>query len=108
MILESLRMIIPSEKRYEALDSLRWVAKQVRTTPGCLSFRIYHDDEDDDFLMVEALWSGQEDLDRHLKSDHYRHMLLLAETATEPPEIKFQTITESAGLEMVERARGIV
>ena len=108
MILSTLRMITPSEKRTEALDFLRWVAKQVRTTTGCLSFRIYHDDEEDDFLMVEALWSGQEDLDRHLQSDHYRNLLLLTETATQPPEIKFQTITESAGMEMVEKARGIV
>jgi quinol monooxygenase YgiN len=108
MILATLRMILPSDKKHDVLDFLRFMGEQTRCMPGCISFRIYHDDEEDDFLMVEELWNSQEDLDRHLQSDNYRHMLFLAETATQPPEIKFQTIAESAGLEMVERARGIV
>jgi len=108
MILTTLRMIMLSKKRREALDFFRVVAEQTRCMPGCLSFRIYHDDEEDDFLMIEELWNSQEELDRHLQSDNYRHMLFLAETATEPPEIKFRAIAESSGLEMVERARGIV
>jgi quinol monooxygenase YgiN len=107
MILATLRMIIPLDKKKETLDFLRRVAEQIRCMPGCLSFKIYHDDEEDEFLMVEELWNSQEELDRHLQSDNYRHMLLLAETASQPPEIKFQTITASAGLEIVERARGI-
>ena len=108
MVLATLRMTIPTDKKSEALDFLRWVAEQTRCSPGCLSSRIYHDDAEENFLMVEELWTSQEDLDRHLQSDNYRHMLMLAETASEPPEIKFQTISASAGLEMVERARGAV
>jgi quinol monooxygenase YgiN len=107
MILATLRMIIPKDKKRETLDFLRLVGEQTRCYPGCLSFRIYHDDADTDFLMVEELWSTQEDLDPHLQSDNYRNMLLMAETASRPPEIKFQTISTSAGLEVVERARGI-
>jgi quinol monooxygenase YgiN len=107
MILATLRMIIPSDKQLETLSVLRWIADQDRCLPGCLSFRIYHDDEEEDFLMIEELWRSQEELERRLQSDNYRHMLLLAETATQPPEIKFQTITESAGLEVIERARGV-
>jgi quinol monooxygenase YgiN len=107
MILATLRMIIPSDKKHDVMDFLRFLGEQTRCMSGCLSFRIYHEDKEDDFLMVEEFWNSQEDLDRHLQSDNYRHMLLLAETASHPPEIKFQTITESYGLEIVERARGV-
>lgn len=107
MILATLRMMIPPDKIHETLEFLRWVAKQTRCISGCLSFRIYHDDDGDALIMVEELWNSQEELDRHLQSDNYRHMLMLAETASEPPEIKFHTIITSAGLELVERARGI-
>jgi hypothetical protein len=33
-------------------------------------------------------------------------MILLMELAGEPPEIKFQTISETAGIEVIEKARG--
>ncbi len=33
-------------------------------------------------------------------------MLLVMELAGEPPEIKFQTISEPTGIEVIEKARG--
>jgi quinol monooxygenase YgiN len=57
-------------------------------------------------LMVEEVWKSQEDLDRHLRSDDYRNMLFVTEMALEPPEIRFQTISHSAGIEIIEKARG--
>ena len=56
--------------------------------------------------MIEEVWKTQEDLDRHLRSEDYRHLLLVTEMALEPPEIQFKTVSHSAGLEIIERARG--
>jgi quinol monooxygenase YgiN len=56
--------------------------------------------------MLEEVWESQGHLDRHLRSNDYRNVLLVTEMAIEPPEIKFQTITHSAGAEIVENARG--
>jgi quinol monooxygenase YgiN len=56
--------------------------------------------------MVEEVWKSQENLDRHLRSDDYRNMLFVTEMALEPPEIRFQTISHSAGIEIIEKARG--
>src|SRR5512137_1730935 len=106
MVLATVRMLIPSEKRREAFEILRMMAERTRYQPGCLSCRIYHDEQVEAVLMVEGVWKSQEDLDRHLQSDDYHHVLFVTEMAIEPPDFKFQTVSHSAGLEIIEKARG--
>ena len=106
MVLATVRMLIPSEKRPEAVEILRMMAERTRYQPGCLSCRIYHDEQVEAIFMVEEVWKSQGDLDRHLRSDDYRNMLFVTEMALEPPEIRFQTISHSAGIEIIEKARG--
>jgi quinol monooxygenase YgiN len=105
MILATVRMVIPPEKRAEAYQILKLVAERTRSQPGCLSCRIYRDEQVEAVFMVEVVWESQEDLDRHLRSDDYRHALFVTEMAVEPPEIKFQTISHSGGVEIIEKAR---
>ncbi len=106
MLLATIRMVIPPEKRAEAVQILNSMAERTRVRPGCLSCRIYHDEQVEAVFMLEELWETQESLDRHLKSDDYRNVLFVTEMAVEPPEIKFRTISHSAGLEIIEKARG--
>jgi len=106
MVHATVRMVIPPEKRAEAVQILNMIAERTRVQLGCLSCRIYHDEQLEAVFMVEEVWKSQEDLDRHLRSDDYRNVLFVTEMAVEPPEIRFRTISQSAGLEIVERARG--
>ena len=106
MVHATVRMVIPPEKRAEAVQILNMIAERTRVQLGCLSCRLYHDEQVEAVFMVEEVWNSQEDLDRHLRSDDYRNMLFVTEMAVEPPEIRFRTVSQSAGLEIVERARG--
>jgi quinol monooxygenase YgiN len=106
MILATIRMVIPPGKRTEAVEILSAMAERTRVQQGCLSCRIYHDEQVEAVLMVEEVWKSQEELDRHLRSDDYRNMLFVTEMAVEPPEMKFQIVSISAGLEIIEKARG--
>jgi quinol monooxygenase YgiN len=106
MILATIRMTIPPQRRGDILKILKSMARETRIQPGCLSSRIYLDANEEAVCMFEEVWSNQDHLDRHLRSEDYRHMLLVMEMADEPPEIKFQTISNQAGLEVVEKARG--
>ena len=45
------------------------------------------------------------DVKRHLRSDKYHKILLVVEMAAEPPEIRFDTISHSSGVETIEQAR---
>ena len=105
MILATVRMTIPPKKSGEALGILRSVADLCKDDPGCLSCHVYGDLQDNKVLVLEEAWRTQEDLDRHFRSKEYRNLLLVLEMALKQPEIRFDTISSSTGIETIEKAR---
>lgn len=108
MILSTLRMTILSKKRGEALRILRSVAERCRVHSDCLGCHIYEDVQEDNILMFEEMWRSEEDLNHHLRSEEYRKVILVMEMAFKRPEIRFNTISSSTGIETIERARGLL
>jgi len=102
----TIRMDIYSKKAREALEILRPMAERNRVEPGCISCRVYRDVQEEHGIMIEELWSTQEELERHLSSSDYRSVLLVVEMAKVPPEIRFSAISNSSGVETIEKARG--
>jgi quinol monooxygenase YgiN len=105
MIRSIIRMLIPLEKQSEALEILGSTIEQTLFEPGCVSCRLYRGVEDVRTIMLEELWMSDEDVQRHLRSEKYRKILLVVEMAAEPPEIRFDTIAHSTGVEIIEKAR---
>ena len=108
MVYATIRMDISPEKAKEALEILSSIAERTRVEPGCISCRVYRDVQEEHMIMVEELWRSQEELERHLRSSDYRSVLLVVEMAEVPPEIKFSTISNSSGVETIEKARSYV
>ncbi len=106
MILATVRMTIPPQRRVQVTKTLKSMVRETGIIPGCLSSRLYHDENEEAVLVCEQVWRNQDDLNQYLRSEDYRRMLLLMELAGEPPEIKFQKISETAGIEVIEEARG--
>jgi quinol monooxygenase YgiN len=105
MIRSTIRMLIPLEKQSEALEILGSMTEQIQFEPGCISSRLYRGVEDERAIMLEELWMNEEDVQHHLRSDKYHKVLLVVEMAAEPPEIRFDNITHSGGVETIEKAR---
>jgi len=105
MILSIIRMTIPPEKHTDALKILSAMAEQCRDYLGCIGCNIYKDLKEPNVLMIEEIWSTQEDLDVHLRSKEYGILLLVLEMALRQPEIKFHTITKSTGIETIKKLR---
>jgi quinol monooxygenase YgiN len=105
MVRSTIRMLIPLEKQSEALEILGSTIEQTQFEPGCINCRIYRGVEDVRAVMLEELWTSGEDVQRHLRSEKYRKILLVVEMAEESPEIRFDTIAESSGVETIEKAR---
>jgi len=105
MVRTTIRLRIPLEKQSEALEILSSTIEQAQFEQGCISCRVYRDVEDKRAIMLEELWDSDEDVQRHLRSDKYRNILLVIEMAEEPPDIRFDTIAQSSGMERVEQAR---
>jgi quinol monooxygenase YgiN len=106
MIRATVRMTIPAQKTGEALRIFRSIADQCLDEPGCLSCHIYRDLQEDNVLMLKEVWRSEEDLNHHLRSEDYRNLLLVLEMALKEPEIRFDTISNSTGIETIEKARG--
>jgi len=105
MILATIRMTIPPKKRDEALRILRSVSDRCKDHSGCLGCDIYEDVQENKVIMFEEMWRSEEDLERHLRSGEYRNVLLVMEMALKHPEVRFNTVSTSTGIETIEKAR---
>ena len=105
MIQATITMTIPPQKSGEALRIFKSITEQCLDEPGCLSCHIYGDLQEKNVFMLKEVWRSEEDLDLHLRSDEYRNLLLILEMALEQPEIRFDTISRSTGIETIEKAR---
>lgn len=107
MVRSSIRMLIPLDRQSEAIDILNSVTAGFRFDPGCISSRVYRDVDDVRAILVEELWANQEEITRHLRSEAYHRLLLVIEMAEEPPEVRFETIAATRGLETIAQARQV-
>lgn len=101
----TIRVNISAKKRKEALMILGSMIEQTKLEEGCISCRLYQDVQEEGALMLQERWTSESDLHRHLRSNKFHTVLLVVEMATEPPEIRFECIIRSAGVEVIEEAR---
>jgi quinol monooxygenase YgiN len=101
----TIRALIPQKNRKEALIILRSMIEQTKLEEGCISCRLYGDVQKQGALMLEEIWTSEKDLERHLRSHKFLAVLLVVEMATEIPEIRFDVISHSTGIETVKKAR---
>jgi quinol monooxygenase YgiN len=59
------------EKRDELLQTLRSLSDEIKLTPGCLVCAICTE-EDGELLVVVSGWKTRADLQRHIRSEHFR------------------------------------
>ena len=105
MVHGTIRMLIPPKRRGGVLEILSSLAERSRFEPGCICYRVYQDAEGEPVVMLEHLWESGEDLERHLRSEEFRKVLLVMEMSLECPEIRFEEISRSTGIETIEKAR---
>ena len=105
MILATLRMAIPVQKRDEVLKILKSMVARNQAQPDCVFCRICEDVLEDNVLQFEEMWRSEEEFDRYLRSDTDHKVLLVLEMALKQPEIRCDTISSSTGIETSETAR---
>ena len=101
----SIRIRIPARKRKEARGILSSMIERIRLEEGCLSCRLYQDTMGGKALMFEQIWADEDSFRKHLRSDEFRNLLLVVEMASDPPEIRFDRISQSTGIDTIEDVR---
>ncbi len=73
--------------------------------PGCAACRIYEEQGDERAVVLVERWETQAALDAHLRSEAYRRILGAVELSGGPPDIRFEHVAASEGMDLIERSR---
>jgi len=105
MIEATIRMTVPAEKRKEVLQTIKAILGPIRLERGCISCNCYVDVEDERILFIEEEWKTRDDLENHLRSDHFGVLNGAMRLLRAEPDIRFNTIAFTAGPEAIKAAR---
>lgn len=105
MIETTIKMTVPVEKRKEVLQTIKAILGPIRRERGCISCNCYVDVEDERVFFFEEEWKTREDLESHLRSDHFGVLNGAMKLLRVVPNIRFKTIASTAGLEAITAAR---
>ncbi len=99
MIVVVGRVQTDAGKRAELIRIGQAVAAASRLEPGCISYRLYQDAENEnDFVFVEE-WESDAALQRHFATSHVAEFLqAIPATIVAPPDVKFHSISSSMDL----------
>jgi quinol monooxygenase YgiN len=107
LITATLRIDVTEIKRNEVVRLLRSLIEPTRVETGCISCRLYGEVDNPNAVTWVEEWRAEEDLERHLRSPQYRKILMALDMADAEPEVRFDTVVETTGMQLIARARGV-
>lgn len=107
MITAMLRICVDEKLKAEVDQLLRTLIEPTRAEPGCVSCRLYHEFNDPNVVTWIEEWRAERDLKRRLNSQQFKKVLAALDMSSMQPEIRFDTVVHTAGMQLIEEARGV-
>jgi quinol monooxygenase YgiN len=85
------------------LDALRYLRVGTQLESGCLRCCVWSEPDSSIHYMEE--WEAEGDLARHVRSPRFTSLLAVLESAPEHPQVRFDFISASRGLEYAAELR---
>jgi quinol monooxygenase YgiN len=104
MIIGTLRLLPPPERRLQVLEILHSIQGLVLAQPGCEGCSILEEQGPEQAIVLAERWESDAALTTHIRSEAYRRILGACELAGAPPEFRFDSISTTQGIERVERS----
>ena len=105
MMLFTLRITSFPTRRHDVLRALRTLAGVTGSRRGCLFADVLVDIDNPNEITWTEEWESEKDLSRHIASDEYRKLLAVMDMSMSRPEIRFHTVTQTAGMEFIAAKR---
>jgi quinol monooxygenase YgiN len=105
MIVGTLRILPAPDRRAEILEVFRAVQGPVLAQPGCIACHIYEEQGPERAIVLVERWESQSALEAHLRSESYRRILGAIELSGGPPEVRFESVSATEGMDLIERSR---
>jgi len=94
-------MNVLSEKRLELSQTIASLSLSTRMEKGCQRCDFCRSFEDENRLFLLEEWDTQENLKKHLKSEHFKVIRGANNLLQEPYETKFYTVSHPAGMDKI-------
>jgi quinol monooxygenase YgiN len=104
MIVATLR-ILPANRRADVLEVFRAIQGPVLAQPGCIACHVYEEQGPEPTVVLVEKWESEAALQAHLRSEIYRRILGAIELSGSAPEISFDYVSATEGMDLIERAR---
>lgn len=105
MIVGTLRIVPTADQRPDVLEIFRAVQGPMLAQPGCTACHVYEELGPETSVVLIETWEDQASFEEHLRSETYRLILGAIELSAYPPEIRFDTVSTTEGMELIERLR---
>jgi quinol monooxygenase YgiN len=105
MILLRIHLIVPPANRPAVMGAIRMLLEPTRVQKGCLACYGRVDIDDANTIMFIEEWNDQQSLNAHLRSEEFRVLLSALDLAGEAPDVRFDTVTKTEGMEVIRAAR---
>ena len=105
MIVGTLKIQPAPDRRAEILEVLRAIQGPVLAQPGCVACHIYEEQGGEQSIVLVERWESQSALEAHLRSEAYRRVLGAVELSGSAPEVLFDYVSATDGIELIERSR---
>jgi quinol monooxygenase YgiN len=105
MIITTIRMTVPHEKRQEMLQTVSTLTGSVRKERGCRACDFYMDTENADAFLLMEEWDTQEDFDRHVRASAFSALLGALTLLYERPDVRINAVADRSGMEKIKAVR---
>jgi quinol monooxygenase YgiN len=107
LIVFSLQIKAPDERRTILLRTLAAMLGPTRVAPGCMEARLYSDlDRRKTLLLVED-WDSREQFERNLDAAKLNAIVAAIELCSEAPVVRVDTVERREGMDVLMLSRGI-
>ena len=107
MISSTIRITASENSDGDILRLLRSLIEPTRVETGCVSCGLFKDMHDPSVIVWVEEWKTQNDLERHLRSRRYKKILAAFDMSTSQPVMRFNTVVETKGMQLIADARGM-
>ena len=105
MVILEVRITMPPGQEEAIRREAQRILGPTRARPGCLDCRWFQDTESDSRLLLIENWESPSHLNRRLRSEDFRVILGLIDLSAEAPEFRIHTVSQTAGLNMLDELR---
>jgi quinol monooxygenase YgiN len=107
LIVFSIQIVAPDEKRTALLRTLGSMLGPTRVAPGCLDARLYSDlDKRKTLLLVED-WESREQFDRNLDMTKLNAIVAAIELSSEAPVVRIDAVEREEGVDALALHGGV-